>query len=49
MEKEKKQKIKEEDFYIENNLIVFTETYHKKRGKCCNNKCKHCPYKEKNS
>ena len=35
----------EEDYYInEDGLLVFTEAYHLKRGKCCGNKCKHCPF-----
>jgi hypothetical protein len=34
-----------EDFYInENGFMVFTEVYHQKRGYCCKNGCKHCPY-----
>ena len=33
------------DYYIENGLWVFTAWYHLKRGKCCKNNCKHCPYK----
>jgi len=32
------------DFYIEKGLYVFTELYLKKRGYCCKNKCRHCPY-----
>jgi hypothetical protein len=33
------------DYYLnENGFMVFTETYHKKRGYCCRNKCKHCPW-----
>ena len=24
--------------------VVFTATYHKKRGYCCKNGCRHCPY-----
>jgi len=32
------------DYYIENGLYVFTEHYHKKRGFCCKNGCRHCPY-----
>ena len=32
------------DFYIENGKYVFTEHYHLKRGSCCGNGCKHCPY-----
>lgn len=23
---------------------VFTAVFHKKRGKCCGNKCRHCPF-----
>lgn len=39
-----------EDYYLnENGLVVFTEHYHLKRGYCCKNKCKHCPYKKKNN
>lgn len=33
-----------QDYYIENGLWVFTEKYHLKKGICCGNKCKHCPY-----
>lgn len=34
-----------EDFYLnEQGFMVFTETYHLKRGYCCKNGCKHCPY-----
>lgn len=28
---------------------VFTEAYHLKRGFCCKNRCKHCPYDFKKS
>ena len=28
----------------ENGNTVFTESFHLKRGYCCNNGCKHCPY-----
>lgn len=34
----------DKDFYIENGLYVFTASYHKKRGYCCGNGCRHCPY-----
>jgi hypothetical protein len=35
-----------EDYYLdENGNLVFTETYHLKRGECCKNKCRHCPWK----
>tara|TARA_Y100000385_G_C12583133_1_gene421334 strand:+ start:130 stop:273 length:144 start_codon:yes stop_codon:yes gene_type:complete len=42
-------KLKEGDYYTtKEGLIVFTEKYHLSRGYCCNNKCKHCPYKKMN-
>jgi ribosomal-protein-alanine N-acetyltransferase len=36
---------KNEDYYYENGFQVFTEKYHLKRGSCCNNNCRHCPWK----
>lgn len=37
--------LKEEiDYYIENGLYVFTTWFHLKRGACCKNGCRHCPY-----
>ena len=34
-----------EDFYYnENGFLVFTEAYHLKKGYCCGNGCRHCPY-----
>ena len=33
------------DFYYNaEGLMVLTETYHLKRGRCCGNGCLHCPY-----
>jgi hypothetical protein len=32
------------DFYFENGLMVLTEHFLKKRGYCCENNCRHCPY-----
>jgi len=33
------------DYYFnEQGLMVFTAAYHLKRGTCCKNKCKHCPW-----
>lgn len=33
------------DFYFdENGKMVMTESYHIKRGSCCGNGCRHCPY-----
>jgi hypothetical protein len=39
-----KQNIKGIDYYIENGNYVFTKWYHLKRGECCKNGCRHCPY-----
>lgn len=39
----------QENYYIENGLYVFTEAYHLKRGYCCQNGCRHCPYGFKKS
>jgi hypothetical protein len=33
-----------EDFYFEGPNLVFTATYHLKRGACCGSNCRHCPY-----
>ncbi|WP_158453741.1 DUF5522 domain-containing protein [Pontibacter korlensis] len=34
-----------EDFYFnEQGLMVLTAKYLQKRGYCCKNACKHCPY-----
>lgn len=32
------------DYYIENGRYIFTEHYLRKRGSCCRNGCRHCPY-----
>ena len=32
------------DFYVENGLYIFTTWHHLKRGYCCSNDCRHCPY-----
>ena len=43
--KPKINKLENEDFYYsEEGYKVFTEKYHLKRGYCCENGCKHCPY-----
>jgi hypothetical protein len=35
------------DFYWDQSRMVMTESYHTRRGNCCGNKCKHCPYTPK--
>ncbi|MFY0593700.1 DUF5522 domain-containing protein [Roseivirga sp.] len=47
--KESKQKeyvaSKTEDYYIgKDGKLVFTALYLQKRGYCCQNGCRHCPY-----
>jgi hypothetical protein len=38
-------KYEADEFYLSpEGFIVFTEKYHLKRGYCCQNGCKHCPY-----
>jgi Family of unknown function (DUF5522) len=38
-------KLEPDEYYMnEDGYIVFTEKYHLKRGYCCKNGCKHCPY-----
>jgi hypothetical protein len=37
--------VENEDYYMENNLFVLTEHFLLKRGFCCQNSCRHCPYK----
>lgn len=31
-------------YYTPEGYIVFTANYHTKRGYCCKNGCRHCPY-----
>ena len=34
-----------EDYYLSpEGYVIFTEKYLLKRGFCCKNGCKHCPY-----
>ena len=33
-----------EDFYWEDAVMVFTARYLTRRGYCCENGCRHCPY-----
>jgi len=32
------------DYYIEAGRYVFSAWYHLKRGSCCGNGCRHCPF-----
>jgi hypothetical protein len=35
-------------YYSEEEYLVFTEHYHLKKGYCCGNGCRHCPYRFEN-
>ena len=35
-----------EDYYIEDGLYVFTASFLRARGYCCQSGCRHCPYKK---
>lgn len=38
----------EQEYTIdENGMVVFTKLFLQKRGFCCNNNCRNCPYTEK--
>lgn len=38
----------DDDYYIdEQGRVVFTKKYLLRRGYCCENGCRHCPYKNK--
>jgi len=40
----------QEDFYLdEHGNVVFTAEFLKKRGFCCGNGCKNCPYEKEQS
>jgi Family of unknown function (DUF5522) len=32
------------DYYFENGLMILTAHFLKKRGYCCKNGCRNCPY-----
>lgn len=47
-ENNKETLIKGRDYYIEHGLYIFTAFYLESRGYCCDNGCRHCPYKNEN-
>lgn len=41
----RKNKLDKDEYYLSSEgFLVFTEKYLLKRGFCCKNGCKHCPY-----
>lgn len=45
-EKKDEKLVEGRDFYLdpETGLFVMTEEYLRRRGYCCGNGCRHCPY-----
>lgn len=41
------QLVENEDYYLDAGLMVLTARYHLRRGSCCEQGCRHCPYIEK--
>jgi len=35
------------DYYYEGGFMILTAHFLKKRGYCCTNGCRHCPYQNK--
>ncbi|WP_461093033.1 DUF5522 domain-containing protein [Spirosoma gilvum] len=43
--KKKEVDLADDDYYYTlEGYLVFTASYHLKRGYCCRNGCRHCPY-----
>jgi len=40
------QLVENEDYYLDDGLMVLTARYHLRRGYCCEHGCRHCPYTE---
>ncbi|MBK7708685.1 MAG: hypothetical protein IPN69_18980 [Acidobacteria bacterium] len=40
----KREFVEEIDYYFENGLMVLTARFLERRGYCCANGCRHCPY-----
>lgn len=38
--------IENQEYYLENGKVIFTDSFHLKRGSCCGNNCRHCPYEK---
>ncbi|HEY0100392.1 MAG TPA: DUF5522 domain-containing protein [Pyrinomonadaceae bacterium] len=44
VEPDRRALVEGEDFYREGAVMVFTARYLARRGYCCENGCRHCPY-----
>ena len=45
IKKDELQSCDSEDYYVEGATLVFTAGFHLRRGYCCGNGCRHCPYR----
>jgi hypothetical protein len=36
-------------YYMEGERVIFTALFHIKRGQCCGNGCRHCPFDPKHT
>jgi hypothetical protein len=37
------------DYYVDGDRVIFTASFHIRRGQCCGNGCRHCPYTPKHT
>jgi hypothetical protein len=37
------------DYYLESGLMILTKAFLLRRGSCCQNGCRHCPYEKTDS
>lgn len=44
MEIEAEETMEDPDFYVEDGRVVFTRSFHLRRGICCGSGCRHCPF-----
>jgi hypothetical protein len=47
--REGSKKLLPSDYYMEGDRLIFTEEFHIRRGSCCGNYCRHCPYDPKHN
>ncbi|MEK6283582.1 MAG: DUF5522 domain-containing protein [Acidobacteriota bacterium] len=40
------QLVENKDYYLDDGLMVLTSRYLLRRGSCCDQGCRHCPYEE---
>ena len=42
-----KKLVRDVDYFVENDRVIFTKKFHIERRQCCGNGCRHCPYEPK--